>query len=332
MRYTVLISALLLVWTAGCGKKTTSRPRPGPAPAPPAPPGPQAGPAKALGAVKSVRFDGGYGHLRNMDFTLNGEVHWSGQEPARKSVSVHHVKLSDDELAWMLDRLRSVRVDELASTYRGCREGYILVFECENGTRKITMDHRGTDSRPEALRSLLEGLWATRSMPSAGRAEQEGDPAGGALEGSFAVLKAWSRTGGKDGRPAVLVFKDEDAYLRRFDRSHPEGDYAPHPRADKVGFTDKQVVAILWGAKPSTAFGMSLLSVSGDRHGVVIRVKTHVADMGGAMVTHPGIALAIPRCAKVQVVVSGDRTGSGAWWGDFASTEEEGLQVIVKRR
>ncbi len=128
--------------------------------------GQQGGPSKGLGPVKSVRFRGGYGYLTNMSFDLNGEVFWGGHEPARKSMSMNQVKLSSEDLAQIVDRLRRVQVDDLASAYTGCRTGYKLMFECEHGVKEITMDGRGDDNRPEPLRLLLEGLWATRSMRS----------------------------------------------------------------------------------------------------------------------------------------------------------------------
>jgi hypothetical protein len=143
----------------------------------------------------------------------------------------------------------------------------------------------------------------------------------------FTVLKEWYEARVKE--PTVLVLKDQDAYARKFEETLGQF-VSPKPAAPKVDFESKQVVVIAWSDMPSTYYEIEPVSVTGTEKETTITVKTKVPKgLADPAITHPAVALTIPRTERVRVVVTGDRNPPGKWWKDFANSKS-GAEVVVK--
>ena len=140
----------------------------------------------------------------------------------------------------------------------------------------------------------------------------------------FSVLKDWYEARVK--QPTVVVLTDEVAYAKLFTESFAEFHF-PKPVVEKVDFKSKQVIAVCWGARNSTGYSISLVSVIGTPKETTITVKTTVPKgLAEPEVTYPAVVLVIPKTESVRVVVTGDRLPSG--WSDFTDLKK-GLEVKV---
>jgi len=145
---------------------------------------------------------------------------------------------------------------------------------------------------------------------------------------TFRLLQRWCE--GRVKEPAVHVLKDQDSHVKLFRETYAQF-IIPTPEPEKVDFKTDRLVAIFWGAKPSTGYGLSLVSVTGTGKETTITVKTSVpTGMTGAMITHPALVLAIPKAEKVKIIVTGDRKSSDMWWPDFSNSEGDGWEVSVR--
>lgn len=143
----------------------------------------------------------------------------------------------------------------------------------------------------------------------------------------FTVLKDWYQARVKE--PTVLVLRDQDAYAKKFEETLGRF-VSPKPNPPKVDFESKQVVAICWGAMPSTGYEIEAVSATGTQKETTITVKTKVPKgITDPAITHPALAVVIPRTDRVRVVVTGDRNPPDKWWKDFANSKN-GAEVIVK--
>lgn len=147
----------------------------------------------------------------------------------------------------------------------------------------------------------------------------------GVYDVPYTVLNDWNSARVKE--PAVVVLTDEAAYTKLFTESFAEF-RSPKPAAEKVDFQSKQVVAVCWGTKNSTGYGLAVTSATSTQQETTITVKTTVPKgLADPAVTHPAIVLVIPKTERVRVVVTGDRLPSG--WSDFTDVKT-GLEVNVK--
>ena len=147
----------------------------------------------------------------------------------------------------------------------------------------------------------------------------------GVYEVPYSVLKDWHEARVK--QPSVVVLTDEAAYTKLFAESFAAF-RTTKPVPEKVDFESKQVVAVCWGSKPSTAYSISVVSAISTQQETTITVKTTVPKgLADPAVTYPAVVLVIPKCESVKVVFTGDRLPSGE--GDFIDSKK-GLEVNVK--
>lgn len=140
----------------------------------------------------------------------------------------------------------------------------------------------------------------------------------GVYEVPYSVLKDWYEARVKD--PAVVVLTDEAAYTKLFAESFAAF-RSPNPVAEKVDFRSKQVVAICWGPKNSTGYGLSVSSVTSTRNETTITVKTVVPKgLADPAITHPAVVVVIPKAESVRVIVTGDRLPNGG--SDFGDLKK----------
>lgn len=134
-------------------------------------------------------------------------------------------------------------------------------------------------------------------------------------------------------RPSVHVLRDEKALEELFQRTLAKdwmrGQDQAAPALPRVDFSKRLVVAIFWGAKPSTAYGLSVESVRRGPSGVHVAVRTHVGQQGFSAISHPAAAVAVPRVPHVWVTVTGDRLGQ-SWAQDFKEAEGPGWTLQVR--
>ena len=113
--------------------------------------------------LKAIHIDGGYGHLRNLSLSRDGELVWSGWSPGRRVASIGKKKPDRERVEAIWRMVDALRVDDLNDSYHGGRSEYKLVFEFTNRRRIVEFAYKGVDDRPEPLKKLLQEPWKTRT-------------------------------------------------------------------------------------------------------------------------------------------------------------------------
>jgi hypothetical protein len=94
-----------------------------------------------------------------------------------------------------------------------------------------------------------------------------------------------------------------------------------------VGFESRTVVAIAWGAKPSTGYSMLVKSVESEKTVTKITIFTRAPvpdSIVGTMITYPSVALSIPKSDSLEIKVEGDGNHL-----NFENIKGRGYKILV---
>jgi hypothetical protein len=131
-------------------------------------------------------------------------------------------------------------------------------------------------------------------------------------------------------QPEVLLFTELTAYAewylsrkddRGFDLQQPES----------VNFFNNQVVAILWGDKPTGGFEIALKSVTDDETGTIVTVATKVPHGPiDPTPSSPGLAVSVPRKKVVRIAITGERFPEKNGFADFKESQSLECEVTIR--
>jgi hypothetical protein len=154
-------------------------------------------------------------------------------------------------------------------------------------------------------------------------------PAAPKLPGDFDPKKASDPV--KGPQPAeVLLFTALRPYTQWYvtrDRQ-PGFDLTP---PETVDFDSKQIVAILWGDKPSGGYELALKSVADEENATLITIETKIPH--GSVDPTPeslGVAVAVPNGKRVRVVITGDRFRDRNGFTDFKESRTLECDVMIR--
>jgi hypothetical protein len=132
-------------------------------------------------------------------------------------------------------------------------------------------------------------------------------------------------------KPEVIVFTEKETYSEWFKEIEGESRVGARP-PDAIDFDVNQVVAILWGDKPTTGFELSLKSIVIEEQEAIVTVATKLPEPGSGslVVTYPGVTAVVPRSKRVRLVISGQRMPVVEKFRDFEPLSEPELEVVVR--
>ncbi len=134
--------------------------------------------------------------------------------------------------------------------------------------------------------------------------------------------------------PEVIVIKDYASYSSRtptdLDRPIRPPISSKIPALTEADFEQWQAVYIGWGAKSCTGHSVAIDSVRRRGETITIDVRTTHHQPCGAAITDsgPGVALAVPKCDNLRIVVQGDRERRPD--KDITASTGPGYEVIVQ--
>lgn len=124
----------------------------------------------------------------------------------------------------------------------------------------------------------------------------------------------------------VYIIQNDKEYSRIFHETYAKY-VRPTPKRTIVSFKSRTVVAIAWGAKPSTGYLMEVKSVKVGKDITTITVFTRRPSTGaivGMMFTYPSVAIMIPKSDSLEIRVEGDGN-----YLDFENMKGKGYRFLV---
>lgn len=129
--------------------------------------------------------------------------------------------------------------------------------------------------------------------------------------------------------PEVLLFTELKPYAEWYLSRYREPGFLRPP--ESVDFAKHQVVAVLWGEKPTGGYEVALKSLVDEETVAVVTVATKVPH--GAVdpsPISPGVAVVAPRGKRVRVDVTGERFRERNGFTDFKESRSLECEVVVR--
>lgn len=217
----------------------------------------------------------------------------------------------DDKFVYHYEVRRRYELIQVVTTKDGKRLAQLVVAQC-NLTATITRRDREVDGKYKPVNESVKLKYEWLGLGLEARPPV-----------MTQVYHGWPQEGVEP--PLVEVINNEKSYRARFGSFHAIN----KEKLEEIDFVKNQVVLACWGGKPATQYGLAVDPAYGTAKEIVVRIRTIVpygiADPGGA---NPAVAVVIPRCERVKVIIGGDRD-SGKWWKDFSEKKGTALEVLV---
>lgn len=219
-----------------------------------------------------------------------------------------------DEEKWLYpyEVRRRYELIQVVMTEDGKRTGQRVVAQCNLSAKIVRQDRLVDEKYSPVTKSVeLKYEWMDLNLQERPQIETQ-------------VYYGWPQKGVKP--PLVEVIEDEKTYFERFGSFYS---MAEKKRKEVIDFEKNQVVLAYWGWKPAAQYGLKVEPAYGTSKETVIRIRTIVPyGIADPLEANPAVAVVIPRCERVKVVIGGDRIPA-KWGKDFSPMKSEALEVLV---